>query len=152
MDAEKSINYIDNSDTGPFVITVGPKLIKIEIPGKPIPLSRARASKSGFYDSQYKVKQNIRSYIRNQIPDGFKPRQEPIKIFVTFTMPMPKSWSKKKKRELLGTPHLDRPDASNLLKFYEDCFNKVLWCDDSILWSISIIKIWGEEGSTIIEF
>jgi len=31
----------------------------INIKGAPIPLSRARAGKSGFYDPQYKAKENF---------------------------------------------------------------------------------------------
>ena len=35
---------------------------------------------------------------------------------VTFILPMPHSWAKKKKCELDGQPHTQTPDVDNLLK------------------------------------
>ena len=39
---------------------------------------------------------------------------------VTFFMPMPKSWSKKKRALYHGTLHQQRPDLKNLLSAWED--------------------------------
>lgn len=39
---------------------------------------------------------------------------------VTFFMPMPKSWSQKKKNLYNGTLHQQRPDLKNLLSAWED--------------------------------
>ncbi len=63
---------------------------------------------------------------------------------IIFTMPMPKSWSAKKKREMVGTPHLFRPDLSNLLKALEDAVHQ----EDSMLWWYKDIKkVWGVTGT-----
>jgi Holliday junction resolvase RusA-like endonuclease len=123
----------------------------IELPGNPIPLKRARAGKNGFYDSQYIVKKNIREFVRLSIKDELKPILGEVELKATFHMQIPKSWSKKKKREMLGKPHLQRPDLSNFLKFYEDCFLEMLYADDSQIYKIDAVKIWAEEGKTILE-
>jgi Holliday junction resolvase RusA-like endonuclease len=43
---------------------------------------------------------------------------------VTFWMPMPKSWSKKKRYAMAGSWHTGKPDLDNLLKALMDALNK----------------------------
>lgn len=65
---------------------------------------------------------------------------------VRFIMPMPKSWSAKKKAEMAGQPHQQKPDLDNLLKALFDATRK----EDSGIYSISAIKEWGDHGRIII--
>ncbi len=66
---------------------------------------------------------------------------------IIFVLPMPKSWSNKKKQEMEGTPHLQKPDTSNLLKAIEDA----VFDDDSRIWNYNgLTKIWGYTGQIII--
>jgi len=62
---------------------------------------------------------------------------------VVFTLPMAKSWSKKKRAEMDGEPHLQRPDTDNLWKALADAVHG----EDSHLWRISAEKRWGITGS-----
>lgn len=63
---------------------------------------------------------------------------------VHFVLPMPKSWSDTKRAEMLGQPHQQKPDISNLLKALEDAVVK----DDSKIWHYAAqSKTWGKEGS-----
>ncbi len=65
---------------------------------------------------------------------------------VIFHMPMPVSWSKKKKREHLGQPHTQRPDLDNLIKGLGDaCYQ-----EDSIIWDLRASKIWWDTGQIVI--
>ena len=66
---------------------------------------------------------------------------------ITFVMPMPKSWSKKKKAEHLGEAHQQKPDVDNLTKALLDA----IYEDDAHVWDIRTTKIWGEVGRIIIE-
>lgn len=67
---------------------------------------------------------------------------------VTFILPMPKSWSEKKKRMMNGVAHKQKPDITNLLKALEDA----LYGDDSAIWHYEgLCKRWGREGRIIIE-
>jgi len=45
-------------------------------------------------------------------------------IYVIFYLPMPKSWSEKKKKQYLGKPHKSRPDLDNLIKAVMDSLRK----------------------------
>lgn len=64
-------------------------------------------------------------------------------ITVTFYLPMPKGWSKKKKADMDGTTHQVRPDMDNLIKALQDC----LLPEDSHVWKIQAEKRWAEKGS-----
>lgn len=70
---------------------------------------------------------------------GYKLQDE---LSISFTIAMPKSWSKKKKAEMDGKPHQQTPDLDNLCKSFQD----VLAADDSHVHRISANKVWGYEG------
>lgn len=65
---------------------------------------------------------------------------------VDFIIPMPASWSKKKKAEMAGFPHRQKPDWDNLGKALSDA----IYDDDSHIWSITIVKFWGYKGKIVI--
>jgi Holliday junction resolvase RusA-like endonuclease len=66
---------------------------------------------------------------------------------VIFVLPMPKSWSKKKKKEMYYQPHQQRPDKDNLEKALLDA----LFQEDSHIWDGRTTKMWGKFGGIIIE-
>ena len=62
---------------------------------------------------------------------------------LVFVMPMPESWSKKKKVMMDGKPHQQKSDLDNLLKALMDA----LFEDDAHIWSLSRLeKVWGYNG------
>ena len=65
---------------------------------------------------------------------------------VRFVIPMPPSWSMKKRAEMIGQPHTQKPDVDNLLKGLMDALLE----DDSGVHTISVQKVWGEEGGITI--
>lgn len=62
---------------------------------------------------------------------------------ITFYIPMPKSWSKKKKREMEGKPHQQRPDLDNLCKALLDG----IYGEDCFVWQLSASKVWSVKGA-----
>lgn len=66
---------------------------------------------------------------------------------ISFILPMTESWSKKKKKLMLGKPHTQKPDIDNLEKAFLDCLCE----DDSFVWSVNKTKRWGETGKIIIK-
>lgn len=66
---------------------------------------------------------------------------------ITFRLPMPKSWSKKKRASFNGKPHMNVPDLDNLIKALCDAVHD----DDAHLWSIYAEKFWGEEPEIRVE-
>ena len=65
---------------------------------------------------------------------------------ITFVLPMPNYWSKKKRAEMNGKPHQQRPDKDNLEKALLDS----IFDEDCRVWDSRVTKIWGEEGKIII--
>lgn len=58
--------------------------------------------------------------------------------YIIFNIAMPGSWSIKKKREMNGTPHRQKPDLDNLCKgLWDSVFE-----DDSHIWSVRAEKRW----------
>jgi Holliday junction resolvase RusA-like endonuclease len=47
-----------------------------------------------------------------------------------------------------GRPHTQKPDIDNLVKFYLDCGNGILWYDDSKIDKVTAIKTFGNENRT----
>lgn len=64
-----------------------------------------------------------------------------------FYIPMPKSWSKKKKEEMNGKPHKARKDGDNLIKSVQDCLCK----DDAYVWDYRCTKVWSYYGKIEIK-
>ncbi len=64
-----------------------------------------------------------------------------VVLDVTFYLPMPKSWSNKKKSKFAGKPHQNKPDIDNLVKGFLDAFG-----EDKQVWSICAKKTWDYEG------
>ena len=73
------------------------------------------------------------------------PERLGIALYVVFYMPIPKSWSKKKKEEMNGRPHLFKPDNSNILKLIEDRANGILYDDDKRIYKHHLEKIYSYE-------
>lgn len=65
---------------------------------------------------------------------------------LVFILPMPKSWSKKKRVAMDGQPHQQKPDIDNLCKSVLDALHK----DDSHIYNIRLSKFWGQKGKIII--
>ncbi len=66
---------------------------------------------------------------------------------VHFHVSMPQSWSKKKKQDMVGTPHKQTPDLDNMLKALMDA----VYQDDKKVWNIrDLSKFWAHEGSIVI--
>jgi len=62
---------------------------------------------------------------------------------ITFIMPMPKSWSNKKRLDMLGKPHQQRPDKDNMEKALLDA----VLDEDCRVWDSRSTKIWGTTGA-----
>jgi len=69
------------------------------------------------------------------------PLEGPLCLEVVFYLPIPASWSKKKRAEQEGAPHARKPDLSNLLKGLEDCMDSIVYHDDSQLYEIKAKKL-----------
>lgn len=62
---------------------------------------------------------------------------------ITFYLPMPKSWSGKRRAEMNGAPHQQKPDVDNLVKALMDA----CLAEDQGVWDLRISKRWAESGA-----
>jgi Holliday junction resolvase RusA-like endonuclease len=68
-------------------------------------------------------------------------------LSIEFRIPMPRSWSQKKKAEMALKPHTVKPDLDNLIKAFKDA----LLTDDSSVWRYGrMTKVWDYEGSIVL--
>ena len=106
--------------------------IKITISGDPTPKARPRVTKRGItYNPQKKISDDVRLQVKAQYGDD--PIEGAVGVLMEFHMPIPKSYSKKKK-QLIETGkifHTKKPDIDNLEKFILDCMNGIVFKDDS---------------------
>ena len=114
-------------------------IIDIIIHVTPFGKESIRGGKFGFYKSD-----NTREYIRflkSQIREQFygKPLNCAISSRITFQFPT-------KNVDDFGKPYTKKPDIDNLEKALYDAGNKILYEDDSLIYSHTVEKIWGEEG------
>jgi Holliday junction resolvase RusA-like endonuclease len=65
---------------------------------------------------------------------------------VLFIVPLPDSWSKKKKDKMNGMPCKSKPDCDNYVKLICDTLKK----EDGDIWVINAEKRYGHRGSIII--
>ncbi|MDG3034169.1 RusA family crossover junction endodeoxyribonuclease [Vibrio parahaemolyticus] len=61
---------------------------------------------------------------------------------ITFHLPMPKSWSQKKRKKMDGRPHKQRPDKDNLEKALLDA----VYSEDCAVWDSRVTKLWAQTG------
>lgn len=86
----------------------------------------------------YQYKAKLQSQANGfKVPDSF--------YHLVFYIPMPKSWSKRKKEEMNGKPHQQKPDKDNLEKAFLDA----LCSEDSYIWDGRVTKIWAYEGKIV---
>jgi Holliday junction resolvase RusA-like endonuclease len=76
--------------------------------------------------------------LRSQAGD-FKPENV---LIIEFGVPMPASWSKKKREAKLGAPHDQKPDLDNLVKAFCDILVK----EDKEIYLTLARKVWSSEG------
>ena len=113
----------------------------------PIPKGRPR-----FYGGHAVTPEKTRKYeklIRDSWEHGIVEGKN-IMVDIEFRIPIPQSYSKKKKAELEWTPHNKKPDLDNLVKAVLDALNGVAFEDDSLISDINASKTYAEEPGVYI--
>lgn len=112
------------------------------IPGEPKGKARPRVTRYGTYTP--KSTRDFENHIRDcwqkltggaRLPDGV-----PLYASIHAYFPVPKSYSKKKREQLLFTPHTKKPDCDNIAKAVLDSLNGYAFTDDSAVSVLHITK------------
>lgn len=118
-------------------------MMKLTIPGAPIAKERPRFTKEGrTYDRQKQEKKLTRCLIMKEMADKriLRRLHDEIAVRMVFHTPIPKSWSQKRQKSVLGKPDGRRPDLDNYAKFYCDVMNELVYQDDNM-----ITELWCEK-------
>jgi len=112
-----------------------------------VPMGAVRITRRGIHVDKYmkrylSYKQEISLRMKAM---GFEPVESMLIVKIRFYMPVPKSYSKKKRESLLGQPHGKKPDSDNLIKSVFDAANSVLWKDDAQVFRVEAEKIYSEQ-------
>lgn len=123
---------------------------KLVIYGEPVPQGRPRFARIGKYVHTYdpakskNYKQLVRFWATQQLKkiEGFKPYEAALCVEVTFYLPIPISWSKKRRLDASQgvIRPTKKPDLDNLYKGVTDALNGLLWVDDDIITDAQIHK------------
>jgi Holliday junction resolvase RusA-like endonuclease len=120
--------------------------ITVVIEGDPQALQRPRFFRSKnrpmIYDSQARVKSSVSKKMMLHKTEMIK---EACHVEITFYF----STSSPLKLWNIDVP--TKKDLDNLVKFYLDCGNKILWKDDRLITSLKCKKIFAKEPLTKIE-
>ena len=128
------------------------KTLKFTISGKPIAKARHRMARGFSYDPQSKIKKKHKALIAQIMRErNLKPLQGSICANLVIHYPLPKSWSKKKRKELLGQFVTTKPDNDNYEKFYFDVMNEIAYKDDALISRNFCEKVYSNNPSVEIE-
>ena len=125
-------------------------MITFRVDGTPIPKGRPRFARRGKFVSTYTDKTTLQ--YEDLIADGAKramgssePFEVALEAFFYFSIPVPKSYSKKRTEACLNG--LERPmkkDLDNLIKAVGDGMNKIVYKDDGQIVNLHATKVYGE--------
>lgn len=108
----------------------------IEPLAKPRMTRRDKWKKRPVVLKYFAFKDQIRLHGVTLPEDGFK---------VIFRLPMPASWSMKKKTMLQDKPHRSKKDIDNLQKaLFDSVYDGE---DDGLIWNVWAQKLWSVKGS-----
>lgn len=132
-------------------------ILSFTVSGIPVGKGRARFStRNGIARAYTPAKtRRFEDMIRCEAVDamgGRDPIDEGVLVSVTAYVPMPKSWSKKK-RELAvdgAIKPIVRPDADNFSKAALDGCNAIIFRDDSLVTDLIVRKRYSERPRLVI--
>ena len=107
----------------------------------PVAKGRPRFTRHGFAFTPKKTRDaedEIRQLTLSQWHR--KPLEGPLSVSAAFFMPVPPSWSRKKREAAYGAWHTSRPDLDNIFKLCTDSLLDIVMCDDSQISEAIITK------------
>lgn len=122
-----------------------------EVPFLPVPWSAPQRSGGRYYNPRHEEKEKSREYLKS-FYTPFLVSSAPVSLELHFFLPIPKSLSEKKRREILSKRivHIKKPDVDNLTKFICDCMKGIFFKDDNQIFKLCAQKHYSENPRTEI--
>ncbi len=126
--------------------------IEFTIPGAPQGKQRARSGNGHHYTPQktrdYEAIIRMHAHMAMQ---GQPPVTGPARVHIVASVPMPVSWSDRKRKATVNTPCMSKPDWDNIGKVICDAINGIVYADDKQVTYASVEKYWGVNGCVDVE-
>ena len=128
-------------------------MVNFMVEGTPVPKGRPRFARRGKFVSTYSPKTTVDYETKvaeaAQLAMGSsEPLETPVGAYIYITLPIPASYSKKRKQECLSGN--ERPtkksDIDNYCKAVFDGMNGIVFLDDSQVVSLHSTKVYGTIG------
>ena len=128
-------------------------MVNFMVEGTPVPKGRPRFARRGKFVSTYSPKTTVDYETKvaeaAQLAMGAsEPLETPVGAYIYITLPIPASYSKKRKQECLSGN--ERPtkksDIDNYCKAVFDGMNGIVFLDDSQIVSLHSTKVYGTIG------
>ncbi len=122
-------------------------MIDFFVHGKPFPDQRPRVARNGGIIPNQNVIEwkELVERVGLRYMTVMAPLLEPVELKLVFHMPIPESWSRKRRDDAAGTAHAKKPDVDNLAKAVMDALNGVVWQDDAQVTSLNVRKVYARE-------
>jgi Holliday junction resolvase RusA-like endonuclease len=121
--------------------------ITITVAGEPVAKGRPRMTRRGFtYTPAHTRKYEAHGRLAAQLAmDGRPPIEGPVRVELLAELPIPASWSNKKRaRAITGDVlPIGCPDLDNFVKSAQDAINEIVIRDDSQIIEVSARKRYG---------
>lgn len=132
-------------------------MIVIQIPGVPVGKGRPRFARRGAFVQTYSPEktQNYEAVVRMAAMDamqGRPPLDVPLRVNLDIVMPVPASFSRKKRDAALADDirPTTKPDVDNVMKGVLDAMNSIVWVDDKQIVSGTFEKRYGLTPCVIV--
>lgn len=127
---------------------------QLKIDGVPVAKGRPRLGRYGTYTP--KKTQEYEEYVKMcwvAKYGSIQPSEQSLEVNIVFYMPIPKSYSKKQRAEILSgrLKHTKKPDIDNLIKSVLDALNGIAYSDDSKIIKVAAEKQYSEKPRTEIQ-
>lgn len=137
---------------------IPPEPIRFHVPGVPVAKARPRITTRGgkvrsFTPHKTVAFEGLVALAAERAMEGADPLGGPVRLALFVELPVPQSWSLKKKRAALaGTVQpCGRPDLDNYIKAISDGGNAVLWNDDAQVTEIAARKRYALQPGVHVE-
>lgn len=125
--------------------------VKFVVKGPPVGKGRPRVRLLNGHGVAYTPKktanyESLVAMVAGQALDGH-PLKQPVDVMVLWIVSVPRSWPKWK-RELAmdgGVVPTSKPDLDNVIKSILDGMNQTMLADDSLVYSVSAERRYGED-------